>query len=99
MTCYVSLRKLHPKVPTDLSGEVIADFSVAWNRRPLVLRWVVPPGMTGPFPQKLATARLKVSESGRDASYRDFEFLVVDSGGIDRVRAIEVQSLSKRNSQ
>jgi hypothetical protein len=37
------------KVSADFSAQVVVDFAMAWHRRPLVLRRIVPPRMTASF--------------------------------------------------
>ena len=52
--------------------------------------------------RRLGVARnhsIRDAESGRVASYRDFEFLEVSSGGIDCICAVKLQSLSQRDFQ
>jgi len=52
----VSSGVLDAEIPTYFSGEMVVDFPVTWDRRPFVLRRIVPPGMAAPFSKKLATA-------------------------------------------
>lgn len=42
---------------------------------------------------------IRDAESGRDVSHSDFELLVVSTGGIDRIRAIQLQGFSKGDLQ